>query len=166
MKTKAFAGALRLLVRREHGTHELVNKLLKKGYPAPEIHEAIAECQRLGLQSDQRFVENVTRARIRQGYGPIRIRQELQALQIDRELVDHTLSQEQENWLGYAIEVWKKKYKDRSEPSFSAIQKQKQFLLYRGFSTDTISMLFNELNTNKEKGIALQDWSLTDIESN
>lgn len=148
--SNAFACAVRLLTRREHGAYELTNKLLKKGYPANEAQDAVLECQRLDLQNDDRFVDNICRARIRQGYGPLRIRRELQDLQIDAELITNTLRQEQDNWLSYALEVWKKKYKEQGELSYSATQKQKQFLLYRGFSTDTIAMLFKVIIANVE----------------
>jgi regulatory protein len=143
LKSNAFACAVRLLARREHGAHELTSKLQKKGYSGCEAQDAVLECQRLGLQRDQRFVENVSRARISQGYGPVRIRQELQQLHIDDELINDVLRQEQDNWLSYAMGVWKKKYKEQGELSYLVLQKQKQFLLYRGFSTDTITMLFS-----------------------
>jgi regulatory protein len=143
--SNAFACAVRLLTRREHGAYELVNKLIQKGYPEHEAQEALLECQRLNLQSDDRFVDNVCRARIRQGYGPVRIRRELQDLKIDGEIISNALQQEQDNWLLHALEVWKKKYKEPSERSYSVMQKQKQFLLYRGFSTDTIATLFKEI---------------------
>ena len=131
-----------LLARREHGAHELANKLATKGYLAKEIEEAISLCQQLGLQSDGRFVESMCRVRIRQGYGPIRIRQALQNLRLDSDLIDAALALEQDNWLDYAMDVWQKKYKEQVDLSYPAIQKQKQFLLYRGFSTDTITMVF------------------------
>ncbi len=140
---EAYASAVRLLTRREHGALELANKLATKGYSNTDVQDALLDCQRLGLQSDSRFVENVCRTRIRQGYGPQRIRQELQSLQIDVELIDAQLQQEQDNWLVHAIGVWKKKYKEQSELSYLALQKQKKFLLYRGFSTDTIAKVFS-----------------------
>lgn len=143
--SNAFVGAVRLLARREHGAHELKSKLQKKGYPDNEVQEALKECQRLDLQSDARFVENICRARIRQGYGPIRIRQELFQLKIDDELINEILRDEQDNWLSYAIEVWKKKYKHQGELSYLVVQKQKQFLLYRGFSTDIINTMFKDI---------------------
>ena len=133
---------MRLLARREHGAHELANKLAVKGYSDTAIQEALQKCQRLGLQSDDRFVEHVCHTRIRQGYGPVRIRQELQNLQIAREMIDAVLHLEQCNWLSHAMDVWKKKYKDDVEPSYADVQKQKQFLLYRGFSVDTITQIF------------------------
>lgn len=141
--SKAFECAVRLLSRREHGAYELANKLAQKGYADVDIEETLNECQRLGLQNDARFVESLLSTRIRQGYGPLRIRRELQQIQIDRALIDAALQEEADNWLSYATLVWKKKFKEQQALTFSAMQKQKQFLLYRGFSTDIITMMFN-----------------------
>ena len=143
--TKAFVSAVRLLARREHGAHELAQKLLQKKHPELEIQDALNECQRLGLQSDARFVESLCRTRIRQGHGPARIRQDLQQVQIDRDLIEQVLDEERDTWVSYARDVWMKKYSEQEEPSFAAKQKQKQFLLYRGFSVDTINRVFREI---------------------
>lgn len=137
----AFACAVRLLTRREHGARELADKLKRKGYLLADIEASILECQRLGLQSDSRFVESLCRTRVRQGYGPLRIRQELQHLQVDGELIEDVLQQEQDNWLTYATDVWKKKYKVQTT-SYTDLQKQKQFLMYRGFPMDIIAKVF------------------------
>ena len=145
--SEAFAGAVRLLSRREHGAYELHHKLVQKGHIETEVKAALLECQRLGLQCDTRFVENVCRTRIRQGYGPIRIRQELKQLQIDNELIEGVLQQEEERWLFYALEAWKKKYKVPGEVTYLKQQKQKQFLLYRGFSSEIINTLFKEMKS-------------------
>jgi regulatory protein len=143
--TKAFDCALRLLSRREHGAQELADKLAQKGYESTEIVDSIKECQRLGLQSDLRFVESFCRARIRQGSGPLKISQELQTKHIDRTLIANALAQEQDNWLSYALAVWHKKYKDRVDIPFEELQKRQRFLLYRGFPTDIIANVVAEL---------------------
>jgi regulatory protein len=145
LKSNAYTCAIRLLARREHGADELTKKLAQRGYASAEIEEAILKCQELDLQSDARFVENVCRTRIRQGYGPIRIRQELQQLHIDKDLIEKALQLEEDNWLSYAIEVWTKKYNEQTDLSYAMIQKQKQFLLYRGFSADTINLVFESI---------------------
>ena len=142
MTNKAFDCAVRLLSRREHGAHELSAKLQQKGYDEAQIKEALTKCQDLSLQSDVRFVESFCRAQMQKGYGPIRIRQALQALKVDSELVLSTLQQEDSHWQALAFAVWKKKFKVSSDGSFAAVQKQKQFLLYRGFSVDTIAAVF------------------------
>jgi regulatory protein len=140
--SKAYVDAVRLLARREHGAHELMQKLARKEHSEQDIQEAISECQRLGLQNDARFVESLCRYRIRQGHGPLRIRRDLEQVLIARELVDEVLAQEQDHWVSYATAVWMKKYKQQDDNSFAAQQKQKQFLLSRGFTFDTIQMVF------------------------
>lgn len=142
---EAFDCALRLLARREHGACELAGKLAQRGFGTTEIDEAIAKCQSLGLQSDIRFVEAVCALRIRQGSGPLKILQELQAKQIARELIDKTLSQEQDNWLHHAQAVWNKKYK-KLKLSYMELQKAQRFLLYRGFPTDVIAKVVKEID--------------------
>lgn len=139
--TKAFESAVRLLSRREHGAMELCEKLKQKGFNRTEVQDALARCQELDLQNDQRFVENYSRSRIRQGYGPLKIQQELSTKGVDKELIHTVLQQEEENWLHYAWEVWQKKNRDQLELSFEELQKQQRFLLYRGFSMDVIALV-------------------------
>lgn len=136
---EALTSAVRLLARREHGLAELADKLAQKGYVDADIQDALATCKRQGLQCDVRFAESLCRTRIRQGYGPIRIRQELQFKQVARDVIDDVLYAEREKWLEYATRAWEKKYHPSDDVSFTDKQKQKQFLLYRGFSMETIS---------------------------
>lgn len=143
--TKVFDCALRLLTRREHSVKELSDKLKQKGFNAEEVESALESCQRLNLQSDQRFVEIYIRSRIRQGYGPLKITQELKQKGVDSELIHQEIKQEGANWLGYALTVWDKKCKGQLDLSFQEIQKQQRFLLYRGFDMDIISQVVKEL---------------------
>lgn len=132
---------------------ELTDKLIRKGYNREESAEALVECQRLGLQSDERFVESLCNARIRQGYGPLRISQELQAKHIARELINAMLNQHQESWEEYALIAWQKKFKQHEGLGVAEIQKQHRFLLYRGFSPDIIARLFKN-NSHKSQSHA------------
>lgn len=143
--TKAFDSALRLLTRREHGALELCEKLKRNGYTQAEAKDALDACQQRGLQSDSRFVECYSRSRIRQGYGPLKIIQELKSKGIDSDLIYDILSQEQDNWLAYAMDVWTKKCNGQLDLTFSEIQKNQRFLLYRGFSMDIITKVVKEL---------------------
>ena len=143
--TKAFDSAMRLLSRREHGAIELFDKLKRKGFDADEAKAALDKCQHLDLQNDRRFVGVYCRSRIRQGYGPLKISQELNSKGIDKELIQSMLHEEQDSWYGYALDVWQKKSKGQLELSFEEQQKQQRFLLYRGFDRDTIAMVTKEL---------------------
>src|SRR5687768_11693836 len=105
MQSKAFSCALTFLARREYGAQELVRKLEQKGFDSDTIKEALDNCQRLDLQSDVRFCEAICNARIRQGYGPNRIRQELLENKIAPELIAEILLKEEQNWLHRARTV-------------------------------------------------------------
>lgn len=142
---KAFDSALRLLTRREHGARELCEKLEQKGFSKTEAKEALASCQELDLQSDHRFVENYARSRIRQGYGPLRISQELKNKGVSIELIQHELQKEAESWLDYALMVWQKKSKGMVDLSFIEKQKLQKFLRYRGFDVDVITAVMREV---------------------
>lgn len=143
--TKAYDSAIRLLARREHGANELCLKLEQKGFSRIDSQEALAQCQRLNLQSDQRFVESFIRSRIRQGYGPMKIMQELKTKGVASDLIHQELKLEEDNWWTYALEVWQKKCRGAQDLSFSELQKQQRFLLYRGFSSDIIARVVKEL---------------------
>lgn len=143
--TRAFDSALRLLTRRDHGALELCSKLESKGFSSTEAKDALETCQRLGLQSEERFIENYSRSRIRQGYGPLKIIQELKGKSVEGDLIQAVLEKDRTNWLAYAIEVWEKKSKGQSDLSFSEMQKLQRFLLYRGFSMDIIMQVVKEI---------------------
>lgn len=142
--TKALDSALRLLTRREHSAKELSNKLKVKGFSHEEIQEALDSCQRLNLQSDQRFAESYVRCKIRHGYGPLKISQQLKSKGVDSDLIDKEIQQEGPNWLSHALTVWEKKCKGQLHLSVQEIQKQQRFLRYRGFDMDIISQVVKE----------------------
>lgn len=141
----AFSQALRLLSRREHGARELTEKLIQKGYTQDEAEQALVTCQQQGLQSERRFIEALVRSRMRQGYGPQRIKQELQAKQVDTDLLDEILHDAANDWLDCARQVWHKKA--RGIPlNFEQVQKLKRFLLYRGFPSAIIQQVVSEVD--------------------
>lgn len=142
--TEVFNAAVAYLARREHGAEELADKLLKKGYSSADVHSAIARCQSLDLQSDRRFAAMLVRTRVQQGYGPERIRRDIQQKKVDRICYEQALLDEPVDWLGRAQQVLRKKYKSCQETSWPMQQKQKQFLLYRGFSMQTIAQVFEQ----------------------
>jgi regulatory protein len=141
---KAYNYALGLLAKREYCVTELTNKLEQKGFDSDTISLAFAKLTELNLQSDERYVEMICNARIRQGYGPLRIKQELISKNVASYLIEETLAVEKDNWFEHAISVWHKKYAKNIQYSSKEIQKQKSFLYSRGFSADTIAKVFKE----------------------
>ncbi|HVT62573.1 MAG TPA: recombination regulator RecX [Legionellaceae bacterium] len=143
--TNVLAAAVAILARREHSAGELTQKLMQKGFDPAAISHAITTCQQQGLQSDIRFVEMILHARIRQGYGLERIRYELRQKQVDPGILDQLLASEPIDWVAQAHQVLHKKYKSLQVDNFQQRQKQKQFLLYRGFANSIISQVFEQI---------------------
>lgn len=141
MMSKVLTHAVRLLARRAHGSLELKSKLRQKGYAEQEVHDALETCQRLHYQSDEMFCEQLCRIRFQQGYGPLRIRQELQAKGIAKELIEQCLTCESLDWHQAAQAVWEKKASSYSELTLKEQQKLQRFLLYRGFPADLIRQI-------------------------
>lgn len=130
--------AQRLLMRREHSAHELLEKLYQKGHDREQANKALAECQRCNWQSDARFADMVCRTRISQGYGPVRIKRELSQHRLDPELIDEALKQQAPDWHALAECVLQKKVKMSDDVSRTEQLKQQRFLMNRGFPMDVI----------------------------
>ena len=69
--------AMDLLARREHGRVELTRKLRQRGACPEMIDIALDRLTEEGLLSESRYLESYIRYRARSGYGPLRIREEL-----------------------------------------------------------------------------------------
>lgn len=126
--------ALAWLTQREHSRAELAQKLARLGAAAEEIAPLLAELAERDLQSDSRFADAWVMARVRRGYGPAVIRQELQARGIEAELVAAALQALETEWPGLARAALVKKFgrqvvdKDPKERA-----RRWRFLRYRGF---------------------------------
>ena len=137
--------ALRHLARREHSRVELRRKLISRG-AADELVDAIIEGLTAdGSLSDRRFAAEYVRARIRKGYGPIRIRMDLIERGINDQLAEEQLTQPADFWYQRATEVCNKKFdatKPAGEESADAQQRRwnrcARFLSQRGFPADLI----------------------------
>lgn len=138
--------ALGLLSRREHSAQEVLTKLRAKGYLLDESQLALATCQQEGWQSDERYCDMLCRTRINQGYGPLRISQELYNQRIANNLIENTLSTYENNWEDYALTAWQKKFKTPKNSDLSELQKQQRFLIYRGFPHDIIRKILKNDN--------------------
>lgn len=127
--------ALTYLTRREHTQQELQTKLLGKKFAESIIESVIEQLLSQNLLSDARYAEQYTAERMRKGYGPMRIQQELQQRGVNAELVEQTLSVYKAEWLDHATLAWKKYM--RLHPDVETV-KQQQFLYQRGFTFDQI----------------------------
>lgn len=129
--------ALKLLGRREHAAAELAHKLQQRGAERDVAEQAVQSMREAGWQSDARYAEMLLRNRAEQGYGPRRIRAELEAARVPaaqiRELFEHSAY----DWADCCAQAWQRKFKAPAADA-AGWQKQYRFLATRGFEADSI----------------------------
>ena len=126
------------LARREYSRHEVYEKLQVKG-----CSEAIAQAVADGLVaegylSDERFVESLVRVRRGRGFGPLRIRLELQEKGIAAPAIEAAIDARNRDWLTELKRVRRKKFGSSLPTTYAERARQARFLQSRGFSTDHI----------------------------
>ena len=131
---------IQLLAMREHSVLEIQQKCQKKFAPEQlqDLDLIIAAYLERGLISEQRFTEDYIRMRRRKGYGPTRLRQELQQRGINNQLIDqHLYAISNEAWQQQIDQILLKKF-GSSEPdqNYKKQAKRAQFIQYRGFSVN------------------------------
>lgn len=95
------------------------------------------------LLSDDRLVETLIHARRRRGYGPLRIRKELQEKGVAEELIERWLDAGNAGWVDEIRRVRRRKFGGRVPKRLSERAKQARFLQYRGFTFDQIQQALN-----------------------
>jgi regulatory protein len=133
----AYQQALGLLVRREHSRRELKQKLKFRGKEAEEIDVALETLSRQDFQNDERFAFALARSRQSAGYGPQRIRAEMQQHGLASELIDQAVCALECDWLEMAHGLVERRYLRKIQQDPNQARKAVDFLLRRGFDQKT-----------------------------
>lgn len=139
--------AFDILARREHTRLELMRKLKAKDFTTSEIEDILEVLAQEGLQSDERFAESYVHMRRKRGYGPLKIKFELQQRGISPELLDIYVEFNDEVWFETACQAYEKKYGAKPLDSANERAKRMRFLQSRGFSGDIIQQTFETFNS-------------------
>lgn len=144
--------AVRILAVRDHSEQELRRKLsapvMGKNGPeeidatADDYERVIAWCHEHHYLDDERFVMRFIASRSRKGYGPARIRQELNQKGISRESTEKAMRECEIDWSEMAHEQAVRKYGEPLPSNFSEKVKVQRFLLYRGYLMDDIQQIW------------------------
>ncbi len=129
--------AIKLLARREHSRAELWRKL-EGATEEPGVLEAVLdELAVEAWQSDARFAESFTRHRIESGYGPLRIRSELQQRGVagDNGLLSALA---EDDWVSMAAEQRVRRFGPEIPHEWREKGRQGRFLAQRGYSRSQI----------------------------
>ena len=138
-QTDIYNSAVRMLSMREHGTRELHDKLVAKGFAAATVDDVISQLLEQRLLSDERFVEMMFRAAISKGHGPNRVTQSLHHKGVDRYLIESHLGTSDVDWWALALTVKQKQFGSDKAVDWQQKQKQLRFLHGRGFTLDQIN---------------------------
>ncbi len=95
-----------------------------------------------GLISDERFTEMLAQVRRTRGFGPLRIKKELQEKGVAGELIDQWLDISGREWTNDIRRVRQKKFGAKLPKDFAERARQMRFLQYRGFTHDQIQRAF------------------------
>jgi regulatory protein len=129
--------ALRALSRREHSAAELKRKLERRGFGDEEASSAVDDLAARGLQSDARYAEMMVRSRVRQGFGPLRVRAELEAAGIPEKDATRALEESATDWNALAAKAQAQRFKALPDGA-AGWQQQYRFLAHRGFEPEQI----------------------------
>jgi len=130
--------AVGYLTRREYCPREMVDKLVSKGAVRAMAEAVVEELNAQDLISERRFAVEFIRARIRRGYGPVRIKYELMQRGVTEAMTQACLNDSNTNWIQQLAHVIEKKYATSAIDSFNEWSRRANFLKNRGFTTTQI----------------------------
>lgn len=131
-----YAAALRYLAIREHSQRQLQQKLQRK---FPEnvtlIQTVLDQLREDNAQSESRFADAYVRSRASKGYGPVKIRYELQQRGVSADWIEAAIFRQDIDWLVVQEKARQKKFGSAPLPKeFAAKAKQMHYLQQRGFT--------------------------------
>lgn len=133
--------AMGMLVRREHSRRELERKLTARGVPDEAASQAVDRLAQAGWQDDGRFAVSLARSRACSGYGPVRIRAELETHGLDGARIEAAFSALAEDglddWNAQAADLVARRFGIGRDGDLARRRKAADFLLRRGFDVPT-----------------------------
>ena len=128
------------LSRREHSEKEIYLKFVNLVNSKDALLEEIFKLKEEGLISNQRYAEAYIRSRFHSGFGPIRIKYELEKKGVIEAIIKTAFQETDLDWDDKLKSEFKKKYESNDMKS-SNDNKISKFFLYRGFDLEKISKL-------------------------
>ena len=134
--------ALKLLARREYARAELLRKLMPYAQSKEEVECLLGDLAARQILSDERYAKARVNARGRR-FGNAVLTQELRSAGVPESYVKNALADCSDE-LTRARQVWQRKFGDKAlKMEASEYNRQKRFLLGRGFSGETIHQVLN-----------------------
>lgn len=128
------------LSRREHSEKEIYLKFVNLVNSKDILLEEILKLKEEGLISNQRYAEAYIRSRFHSGFGPVRIKYELEKKGVIKTIIKTAFHETDLDWDDKLKSELKKKYESNDMKNLN-INKISKFFLYRGFDLEKISKL-------------------------
>ena len=141
--------ALRYLGRREYGIEELRRKLVQRGADSQIVDKVVGDLADADLVSDQRFTEMYVRMRIRNLFGPLKIRGELRSRGIPDQQIGEAMPEGQEIWFDSASQ-WARK-RCQGELDYAGRAKIYRGLMNRGFTHEQANVALDRLDITLDR---------------
>ncbi|MDQ7015920.1 MAG: regulatory protein RecX [Gammaproteobacteria bacterium] len=138
------------MARREHSLLELRQKLRLRKFDSSEIEPVLQRLVDENLQSEARFCEVFVRSRAERGYGPLRIRNELQQRGVTSELIAEQLALYEFEWFDILQRLLKKRLAHGAELDRKGVAKQQRYLLGRGFCAEEVRKVLKRFETGEQ----------------
>lgn len=128
---------MRALARREHAVAELRQRL-SDAAPAEEVESVLSLLCHAGLLSDARYAEVRSATARRRGWGPVRLRRELEARGVAAETIDEIVGDSARRWVEEAAQVRCRRFGADIPKTPAETARQTRFLQGRGFTMEQI----------------------------
>jgi len=139
----ARSAAALLLSGRAMSSSAVVVKLMAKGYPEGEAREAAEYMAEIGALDDEGYARSRCEIFAAKGWGPARIKNELIARGVGRELAGQAVD-EQEFPVEPLVDFARRSLKDR-RPGQAELRRVSDALYRRGHSWDMIHTVISEI---------------------
>ncbi len=140
---------MRLLALRPHFNAELARKLEARGFGGPEIEETLRDLELHGWLDDRRFaIEMASGPLTRKGYGPRRIRAELERKGVEPGIADEAVTavfEDPGDELQAARRVLERRSKGPGDRAAAG-----RYLERRGYSTGVILTILDDIDIDPD----------------
>ncbi len=132
-ESEAKKRALASLGQADRSSASLRRRLEQWGFPDDVCERVVADLLTDGWLSDERYASNRAQSGLRRGWGPRRLKQDLQTQGVDAELTAVSLETLEVDWDAKALQLARQALGRGKSPDQAA-----RWLAGRGFATDVI----------------------------
>jgi regulatory protein len=130
--------ALKLLNRRDHGTRELAERLLARGFARAAVEAAVSGLAAEKLLDDARFAEHFVAYHANRGQGPVLITHRLREAGVSADTIAAAVDANAADWRRRCEQARRKRFGAKLPGTWAERGRQARFLTQRGFNAGQV----------------------------